>query len=49
MDLDLGPPVLCQPAVRLADTRLPGRRPLVGALLTLGIELALELAQPLAT
>ena len=49
MDPDLGPPILSEPAVRLGDTRLPGRWLLVGALLALAIELALELAQPLAT
>ena len=49
MNLDLGPPVLCEPAVRLGDTCLPGRWLLVGALLALSTELPLELAQPLAT
>jgi hypothetical protein len=49
MDLDLGPPVLVEPAPRLGDTRLARWWLFVGALLALGIERSLELAQPLAT
>jgi hypothetical protein len=37
-----------QPTTCLCDTRLAGRRLFGGALLALGVELALELAQPLA-